>query len=75
VAAAGLAQRFLPFRLPVNTEGFDVVVWNPKGDDSAAKADLGFQPRDLQETFGDVIRWMYQGGHINARQAGRVAAE
>ena len=75
VMSAGLAQRFLPFRLPVNTEGFDVVMWNPKGDDSSSQDELGFHARDVRDTFRDTIRWMYRSGHISSREAGRVAAE
>lgn len=75
VVSAGFAQRFLPFRLPVNTEGFDTIIWNPRGDDSRAVEELGFNARDTAETFRDVVRWLYKAGHISDRQAGRVATE
>lgn len=73
VSLAGFSQRFLPFRLPVNTEGFDVVMWNPRGDDSRSEEELGFRARDTAETFRDVARWLHEAGHISDRQAGRTA--
>lgn len=74
VQLAGVIQRVLPFRLPVNTEGFQVIAWNPRGDDSTSEAELGFLPRPLTETFSDVIHWMVSTGHISNKQAGKLAS-
>lgn len=73
VLFAGVLQRMLPFRLPVNVEGFRVIVWNPRGDDSGSKDDLGFQPRDISETLTDVVRWMLKKGRITGKQAGKIS--
>jgi nucleoside-diphosphate-sugar epimerase len=73
VRAAGLLQRVLPFRLPLNNEGFDTITWDPHGDDSRAVADLGFAPRPLRETFSDTVAWMYDEGKLSAKQAGKLA--
>lgn len=75
VMLAGLLQRVLPFRLPVNMEGFQVIVWDPAGDDSRAEAELGFRPREVTETLTDVVRWMLTAGHISAEQAGRISGK
>jgi dihydroflavonol-4-reductase len=73
VRSAGFFQRFLPFRLPLNNEGFDTITWDPHGDDSRARAELGFAPRPLRETFADTVEWMHGAGKISAKQAGRLA--
>jgi dihydroflavonol-4-reductase len=73
VRGAGLLQRVLPFRLPLNTEGFDTVRWNPRGDDSRARTDLGFSPRVPRATFADTIEWLHQAGKISSAQAGKLA--
>lgn len=74
VRAAGLLQRVLPFRLPLSAEGFDAVTWDARGDNSRARAELGFAPRDPSETFADTVEWMYRAGRISAKQAGKLAA-
>jgi nucleoside-diphosphate-sugar epimerase len=73
VHTAGFLQRILPFRLPLNTEGFNAVRWNPHGDDSRARADLGFSPREPRETLADTVTWLYAAGRISAKQAGKLA--
>jgi len=73
VRSAGFLQRVLPFRLPLNNEGFDTIRWDPHGDDSRARAELGYAPRPLRETFGDTIQWMHKAGKISAKQAGKLA--
>lgn len=73
VRAAGLLQRMLPFRLPLNSEGFDAITWNPRGDDSRAQAELGFSPRDPRATFADTIKWLHEAGKISSAQAGKLA--
>jgi nucleoside-diphosphate-sugar epimerase len=74
VRAAGGLQRVLPFRLPLNNEGFDTITWDPHGDDSRARDELGFSPRDPRETFADTIRWMHAAGRLSDRQAGTLAS-
>ena len=74
VRLAGLMQRALPFRLPVNAEGFQVVAWNPRGDDSISEKELGFHARPLKETLTDQVRWMQDAGHISDKQAGKMLA-
>ncbi len=73
VRAAGRLQRVLPFRLPLNDEGFDTIAWNPRGDDSRARDELGFAPRPLRETLADTVAWLHRAGHLSAREAGRGA--
>ncbi len=73
IRAAGLLQRLLPVRLPVNQEGFNAIVWNPRGDDSPAENDLGFVPRDVRDTLADTAHWIYRQGQITRKQAGKLA--
>jgi nucleoside-diphosphate-sugar epimerase len=74
VHAAGFLQRFLPFRLPVSAEAVDSVIWDPHGDDSQARADLGFAPRPSRETLAGTVAWLYRAGRISAGQAGKLAS-
>ena len=73
VRSAAFLQRFLPFRLPLNNEGFDTIRWNPHGDDSRARDELGFAPRPPRETFADMVEWMYRAGKISAKEAGKLS--
>ena len=74
VHAAGFLQRVLPFRLPVDAEGVDSVVWDPHGNDSRARADLGFATRPYRETLADTVAWLYRAGRISAGQAGSAVS-
>lgn len=73
VRATSFLQRFSPLRLPFNIEGFDSVTWDPHGDDSRARADLGFEARPTRETLVDTVEWLYRTGRVSAAQAGKVA--
>lgn len=73
VVLGSALQRVLPFRMPLSREGFDVIAWDPHGDDSEARRDLGFRPRDPRETLADMVRWMHREGRVSRRQAGRLA--
>ena len=71
VRGAGLLQRILPVRLPLNVEGFDTVTWDPKGDDSRARAELGFSPRPLRATLADMVAWLEEIGRITRSREDR----
>ena len=43
------------------------------GDDSGTREELGVTFRPPAEAIGDTVHWLYQAGHISARQAGRAA--
>ena len=73
VRLAAFLQRFLPFRLPLNNEGFDTITWDPRGDDSRARGELGFAPRPPRETFTDTVAWMHEVGRISDKQAGKLS--
>jgi dihydroflavonol-4-reductase len=73
-ALATAAQRVLPFHVPAEYEGTQVLHHDTRYDDSRAREELGITPRPLEETFADAVRWLHQAGHVSARQAGRAAA-
>jgi len=72
VQVTSLLQHIVPVRLPFNREGFDAVVWDAHGDDSRARAELGFGARPLRETLADTVVWLRRSGKISARQAGEL---
>jgi dihydroflavonol-4-reductase len=42
-------------------------------DDSRTRDEFGIIPRDPEETLTDSVRWLAEQGHINAREAGKLA--
>ena len=70
---ADLAHRVLPFRLPLNFEGFYFLSLEAHYDDSRTRKELGLAPRDPRDTFTDTIRWLLEAGHISPKQAGKLA--
>jgi dihydroflavonol-4-reductase len=66
-------QMLTPFRLPINFQAAYCVGLSSKMDDSATRKEFSLEPRPLDETFTDTIRWMVQAGHLSSRLAGRVA--
>ncbi|TET95829.1 MAG: SDR family NAD(P)-dependent oxidoreductase [Dehalococcoidia bacterium] len=71
---ADLAQRVLPFRLPLNFEGLYIISLEARSDDSRTREELEFAPRDPRETFADTVRSLLEQGHISPKEAGKVAA-
>lgn len=71
-AVANAVQRVLPFRLPVHHEGPWPVINGRPGDDSVTREELSVTFRPPAEAIGDTVRWLYEAGHISARQAGRA---
>jgi nucleoside-diphosphate-sugar epimerase len=70
---ADLAQRVLPFRLPLPTEGIWLTKHRARCDDSPARAELSFAPRELRETIADTVRSLVAEGRLSAKQAGPLA--
>jgi dihydroflavonol-4-reductase len=66
-------QRLIPFHLPMEYEGAVIFGAATRCDDSPTREEFGIEPRPLEQTFGDSIRWLYETGRISARQAGRAA--
>jgi dihydroflavonol-4-reductase len=75
-AAGSLADTLAPvlkLELPVTREGLNYATQWVQLDNSRIENELDFEFRPLEETMADSIRWLYQEGHITARQAGRLA--
>ena len=66
-------QSILPFRIPINREGFEMVVMDPHCDDSQTINELGIETIPFEDTLSDMVRWMYQSGGISAKLAGKLA--
>src|SRR5262245_45706969 len=67
-----VAQRRQKTRRPWSGEGMWVVNCNAQCDDSKTRDELQLEPRPLQETFADTVRWLVETGHVTPRQAGRL---
>ena len=70
--AADVAQRAVKAQLPWSAEGIWVANCAARCDANEARAELGFDPRPLRDTFADTVRWLVGTGELTTRQAGRV---
>jgi dihydroflavonol-4-reductase len=69
-------QPIIPFRLPLDFQGTYFVSRFPywEGwDDSLTTQEFGIARPDVDRTFTDTIRWLYEQGHVDARLVGRIA--
>lgn len=66
-------QRCLPFRFPVNFQAVYCTGLASRMDDSQTRRDFGIEPRPLENTFADTIRWMTDKGHLPPKLAGKLA--
>lgn len=66
-------QRRLPSRwyYPADREGPEVIFRDTRLDDSAARKDLGIEPRAFRDTLDDTISWLVASGRLPARYARR----
>jgi dihydroflavonol-4-reductase len=65
-------QRVTRARLPFGHQGAWVVTRCLGTDDSTAGQQLRIEPRPLQQTLADTIRWMVQARHLPASLAGNL---
>ncbi len=72
--AAAAVQRHTEARMPWSRESVWIVNCGARCDDARARAELGFEPRPIEETFADTVRWLVAAGHVTARQAGRLGS-
>jgi dihydroflavonol-4-reductase len=69
---ADVVQRRLKTRLPWHGEGIWVMNCAARCDDSKTRTELRLEPRPLQETLADTVRWLVDVGHISPAEAGRL---
>ena len=60
--------------IPVTEEGMNYATRWVTMDNSKVEKELDFEFRPIQESMTDCIAWLYEAGHITARQAGKVVA-
>lgn len=66
-------QRRVKARLPWSREAIWILNCAARCDDSRVREELGIEPRPIEETLADTVRWLLRAGHITATQAGRLA--
>ena len=72
-SVADAVQRHTEARMPWSRESVWIVNCGARCDDARARAELDFEPRPIEETFADTVRWLVAAGHVTPRQAGRLA--
>jgi dihydroflavonol-4-reductase len=77
VTGRGIRHRVLPdlfARLMAQfNEAIYTVCQAARCDDSRTRDEFGITPRDPDVTLTDSVRWLAEQGHINAREAGKLA--
>jgi dihydroflavonol-4-reductase len=63
---ADAVQRVVPWQLPITATEAWVASHDPHTDDSRARAELGFEPRELRTTIADTIGWLAAEGEVAA---------
>ncbi|MEV0001781.1 NAD-dependent epimerase/dehydratase family protein [Micromonospora sp. NPDC050980] len=74
-ALADLAQRALPFPLPVQYGAVYLCRAGTPVRTAETTELLGGAPRPLDETMGDAVRWLHRAGLIGRAAAGRAASD
>lgn len=59
--------------VPGPLEGPWLTLQQARCDSSASEATLGVRLRPAEDSIRDTVRWLYAGGHVTAKQAGRIA--
>ncbi len=70
---ADLVQRVVRTELPITAASAWVAVHDPHTDDSRARDELGFVPRDLRITLADAIGSLVASGRLSPQHAGEGA--
>jgi hypothetical protein len=65
---ADLVQRVWPWHIPAEYGAIYTCACATRVADHAAPR--GLTSRPIIETVGDTVRWLYESGHLSARQAG-----
>lgn len=68
-----LARRFGK-DIVLTSDGYDYLFHATPGDDSGTVAATGVEFRPIVETFRDTFRWLYETGHVKAKNVGVLAA-
>jgi dihydroflavonol-4-reductase len=71
--AADVVQRRVRTRLPWDAEGIWVMNCAARCDDSKTRSEFALEPRPLEQTITDTVRWLVDVGHLTPREAGRLA--
>jgi nucleoside-diphosphate-sugar epimerase len=69
-----LVKRVYPFDYPLTKEAIGFATQWPGALASPELERLGIEFRDVHATCTDAIRWMFEAGHLNAQEAGRLAS-
>ncbi|WP_424530166.1 NAD-dependent epimerase/dehydratase family protein [Sphaerisporangium viridialbum] len=63
-----LVQRVWPWHIPAEYGAIYTCACATRVAENAGT--FGIAPRPVAETVGDTVRWLYESGHLSARQAG-----
>lgn len=61
------------FSFPLSRDAMEFATQWPGASAERTTRELGIRFRDARETYRDTVRWLYEAGHLSARQVGRLA--
>lgn len=68
-----IVKHVYDFNYPLTRDGMEYATQWPGVSGAETTKELGVEFRDARDTYVDTLRWMYQAGHLTARQVGRLA--
>lgn len=71
--AGDFVKRFWDFEFPLTRDAMEYACQWPGTAPTNTSVETGVEFRPASDTFRDTIRWMYEAGHLNRRQVGRLA--
>lgn len=68
-----LVKRLYEFNFPLTRDSMEFATRWPGADASRTTRELGIAFRPSEDSYRDLLRWMYRAGHLGAHQVGRLA--
>jgi len=68
-------HRIYDFDFPLTRDSMEFATRWPGADASHTTRELGIAFRPAEESYRDLLRWLYRAGHLRARHVGRLASE
>jgi nucleoside-diphosphate-sugar epimerase len=68
-----VVKHFYEFNFPLTRDSMEFATRWPGADASRTTHELGIAFRPAEDSYRDLLRWMYRAGHLGAHQVGRLA--
>jgi dihydroflavonol-4-reductase len=72
-SVSDVVKRVHDFNFPLTRDAMEFTTRWPGAESERTTRELGVGFRDVADTFGDTLVWMYRAGHLTAAQVGKLA--